>query len=293
MSANATWLATGLARAWAGEAIEIEQSSPARWTWALVNGATHRMEVQLEDRWVLFREPAHPHAAPPTPEALWAVLRQNAGLPAHARRTLRPSKQPGLCAELLLTDAPAMEPRLREVLAAMQVAWACRPSWPVADLSTEDGGAHLERCCEEIGWGCVRRSSGRLTVALEAIPALQATLSPAASGSRVSVEVGDFSSSSEASRAAAAVLALESTSHVPMVRATTDEHGGRMGFEVMLAATPSPAELEAGLAALSLVAAAAVEPLQALQNDTLAGDYLAIRGWPATKQEQATERKHI
>jgi hypothetical protein len=107
---------------------------------------------------------------------------------------------------------------------------------------------------------------------------------------RLEVDVADLSPHPAVSRMAAAVLAMETSGRIRMVRATTDEGRGRMGFSACLAEAPLAEELAAGFGGLSAAVAASTETLAALQNEDLAGDYLAVRGWSARKQNQKRER---
>lgn len=290
MSAAVTSLAGCVERGASGAAIQLDRKSATRWSWAMSNGASHQLELQLEDNWLLFIERPDASSLPNSSETRWAALRQNAASPTEIKIAATPTKRLTLRSELLLADEADVERRVRGVIEAFQMTWDDR--LPAMSEATGDWTFEVGRRCEESGWPCVLRSTGRLTVALETAPVLQATLVPAGRGVRLSVEAADFSASPAICRSAAAVLALEISGRIRMVRATTDESRMRIRFETLFAALPNADELAAGFSGLSAAVALAAEALGALHNENVARDYLAVRGWSAVIHNQQPERKN-
>jgi hypothetical protein len=281
-------MAEAVERGASGAAIQLDRKSAARWSWEMSNGASHNLELQLEDNWLLFIERPDASFLPISAETLWAALRQNAASLTEIKIAVTPMKRLSLRSEILLPDEVDAEQRVRGVIEAFQMTWDGQLPPPPA--AADDWATEVERRCEESGWSCVRRSSGRLTVALATTPAMQATVSPAGSGLRLGVEVADFSAAPAVCRAAAAALALETSGRIRMVRVATDESQTRIQFEICFVNIPSAEELAAGYSGLSAAVALAADALGALQNEDLARDYLTIRGWPAAIQNQQPER---
>lgn len=273
------------------EAARLARTSSGRWSLELTNGASHRLEVQLDGDWLQFTSRGEVSAGATATEALWRAVNRNAGLPAGIKLALSPARLLALRSDLLLADELDVEERVRGVVEAFQRVGRDDPR-PAAER-TREGLGDLERLCEETGWRSVRRSSGRLTVALEVTPAMQATVTPEGSGVRLCVEVADLCACSSLCRMAAAALALEITSAIRLVRASADADSAKMLFEVLWPEIPAVAELDAGFSSLSAAGRAAGESFSALQNENLASDYVFVRGWSAgvskPNQEQTTK----
>ena len=166
----------------------------------------------------------------------------------------------------------------------VQISWEERiPATPDA---TEVWATEVQRRCEESGWSCVRRHSGRLTVALETRPALHVTLTPAAYGLRLVLELADFSALPGICRAAADALIGDVVAHLPILEPLTNDPKAKIGFQTTFTEMPESESLAASFAAQSTAASLSAEAIEALQNETLARDYLAIRGHSAESQKQ-------
>jgi hypothetical protein len=289
MSASIATLANGIERAASGAAMLLDRLSATRWSGAMSNGAPHRLEMQLDQDWLLVREEPGANPAPVSAETLQDALRQNTTAPTEIKLALSPAKHLTLRSEQWLADEADAEQRARGVLEAFRKVWD--GSLPAVTGVPEDWAADVERRCEESGWHCVRRSTGRLTVALETNLPLQAIVVPFGGGARISAEVADFSAAPAVSRTAAAVLALETSGRIRMVRAATDESGTQIRFETVFATLPTADQLTAAFCALSSAVTLTAEALGALPDENLARDYLAVRGWPADIQNPKPETK--
>jgi hypothetical protein len=136
----------------------------------------------------------------------------------------------------------------------------------------------LKRQCEDSGWPCVARTSGRLTVALEATPAIQAVVSLSGSGVRVIANLLECDPTALPCREAIARLLRDAGTVVQRVRAVTEEN---FGFEVTFPALPSPEELDDAFCCLSVACGLVGAELAALLDERAAQDFLLVRGWAA------------
>ncbi|MSU57208.1 MAG: hypothetical protein EXS35_03335 [Pedosphaera sp.] len=243
-------------RALRSESAKLERRSAVRWSLPMSSGARHPLIVQLDGEWLWFAAGHELATSPSMFGNLWAAVRKNAGLPAEIKLALTTGRTLELRADLLLTEELDVESRVCALVKTFQTVGrtgsgafsrivgdevtsrsgealltSC-PTTETAHTSQNDlrpapapageRATELENLCEESGWRCVRRSSGRLTVALEVTLALQATVTSVGGGVRVVAELADLSSFSSLSRTAAAALALEITNLTPFVRASAD-----------------------------------------------------------------------
>ena len=288
MNLLATSLVETVERGLQTDAARLTRVSGGRWSLEMANGASHRLEVQLDGDWLQFTSHADESANDIAPEMLWRAANRNAALPAGMRLALSPARRLELRSDLLLTDRGDGVNEVREAVAAFPRVWRNEPV-PAFKLPPDAAG-DLERRCDETGWSCTRRSSGRLTVALDVTPVVQATVTADGGGVRLDIEVMDLGASTMLCRTAAAALALEITSSFRLVRARVAPHPSQLFFEVQWPGMPTGAELDAGFGALSAAIRAAGESFPALQIENLARDYLVVRGWSAggSKTNQET-----
>jgi len=291
VTAHTTSLTEAVERGAAGPAIQLNRKSARRWSWTTNNGSRHELDLRLEENWLLLTEPADGGLLPTASESIWSALTKNAASPTEVRTVLVPPKRLLLRSEILLTDEAVAEQRVRGVLDAFQMTWGGQVS--VSQGLPNDWVVELEQRCEESGWDCVRRSSGRLTAALDTTPPQHATVTSNGNGVQLFVDIADYSTAPAACRVAAAMLALESSGQMRMVRAAVDENQSRLRFETVFQVMPSAEELAAGFSVLSVAVALTAESLAALQNEDLARDYLTIRGWSAAIENQQPERTNI
>lgn len=133
----------------------------------------------------------------------------------------------------------------------------------------------LKRQCEESGWPCVARVSGRLTVALEVSPAVQAVITQSGSGVRVFAGLMDFDDGLAVCREAVELLFRDASNVVNRVRAVTEKN---FGFEVNFPSLPSSGELDDAFCCLSVVCGLVGAELPALLDEQAAQDFLIVRG---------------
>jgi hypothetical protein len=256
----------------------------ALWTVELRPGATGQLEARLEDGWLLITERPEAAAPPIAPEALWPVLVQNAAAPPGCKILLTPARSALFRSERWLGSDFDFAQRVAAVIQAFRAAKA-GPKAPLPPPAEEATPA-LENLCTEAGWVATRRSSGRLTVTLPTSATHQAAVAALGQGARVWLPVLDCGSLPAGSRPAAAAIALQTSAALPLVRAAAEAEQSGIRFEAVFGALPEAGELTMALGALSAAAEATGETFLALQDETLARDFLVIRGWSANVNQQ-------
>ncbi len=136
----------------------------------------------------------------------------------------------------------------------------------------------LKQLCEQSGWPAVARASGRLTVALEATPAVQAVVAKTDSGVRVFADLLNADSAAATCREAVATLLNSAAAAVRRVQVVTGKH---LGFEVSFPALPDPEELDDTFCCLSVACGLVGAELPALLDEHASQDFLLVRGSPA------------
>ncbi|MCL4180049.1 MAG: hypothetical protein KJ072_20165 [Verrucomicrobia bacterium] len=141
-------------------------------------------------------------------------------------------------------------------------------------LTPED----LVRCCQDSGWAYTERVTGRLTVALETEPLRHAELVAQGESIFARVELADYGRCGAPSRQAAAALLHAAATVVRRVRASVvEEVGGAVWLRFEAECGPVADALGISLESLSVVVAMVAPELAALENETIARDYLAVR----------------
>jgi hypothetical protein len=136
----------------------------------------------------------------------------------------------------------------------------------------------LSRQCEQSGWPCVARTSGRMTVALEVTPVVQAVVALSGTGVRVFADLLESDAAAGTSREAIMTLLRDTVAAVRRVQVVAGKH---LGFEVNFPALPSPEELDDAFCCLSVACRLASTELPALLDEQAAQDFLLVRGVPA------------
>lgn len=277
----------GIERGLRSRAAKLSRPTNASWSLQYANGERHRLDVRHDEGWLRFTAGGNPPADSAAPGEHWPCLLANAALADGLRWTIDASRNLSLRADLPLLADVAIEDQVRGVVRGFERMWKKQTS--AGNSAPAEDASPCEALFEEAGWPCVRRASGRVTVALDLNPPVQATVATVGGGLRVGAEVADLTGYSLASRRAVAALALELTSQFYLVRASADAPSAKLCFEVGWPTRPDAAELHAGLAALSAARRAAGESCAALAHEQLAQDYLTVRGWTAatstTKQQ--------
>ncbi len=146
-------------------------------------------------------------------------------------------------------------------------------SKPAARLTAEG----LARCCQESGWNCHQRSTGRITVALETEPPRHAELVAHDHGIHASVVLANCGRCGPASRRAATALLEAAAAETGQVSAAVHSEAGSFWLRAQAECAPTPEALDAALTRLAVVSAQVTRELAVLEDETIARDYLAIR----------------
>ena len=243
-----------------GCASKVERSAPSRWRACMVNGSTTWLDVRLVDTtWLVMESPATRKGRSPAP---WGLLRRNQQLPAGLKfvRTESP-RRARLRAELVLeSDLATLSERVREACEscrdAMEATRSSVRGTPDLEGEEVNEGVDLAGLCEEAGWPCYERSSGRVAVPLEVRDGGgQALVAPRGrNGLIVTAEIHEGPRPGKTARRALACLLLRATSLVRLVRAYADpgENGVSVGLEVCLSTRRDASSLSGALSALSV-----------------------------------------
>jgi len=264
----------------------VEQRA-SRWR---IGAGSADIDVRAAGAWLLFDSAFHHDSAPVK------LLRRNATMPGPAKFVLTPESQARVRAELILdedADSAGMIVEIRDGFAAALAGkeLVTRPAEP------EGNTENLKRLCEETGWTFIERADGSLSVTLETGGGLhQASVTPCGAGVRISAAFGTCDSPADSVRQAIAVLLLTTGGMVRLVKPAVTEQDWefRPDFSVAFAAVPPAEGLAAAFSALSVACRRCGEEEHALHDETVARQYLAIRGWShliTLDQQEERERK--
>jgi len=259
------------------------------WKCSFPNGQAHPLTARLtSDGWllldsVLYEDPSLEMAGP--------CLELNCHLGGVGKLAFAPGKRSlHLRAEIPLDDGIDVPARLRETLEGFNASLRCfreRGSDPKPNPSLSAPLAappvDLASLCAELGWPFVERA-GVLSVNLETERAAYKAVVQIEEKRfvRVAVELAPCAAWSAPSRQALAVLLLAACGMVRLARAVVYESSGAetAGFEVRFTGTPSADELKHALASLSVACCLCALEAKAMEDESLASAYLAVRGWP-------------
>jgi len=272
-----------------------KQRGPGRWTASLHNGRPIQVSAACDDDWLLLA------AQPQGRENAWrkdtadlpGLLAWNSRLPGGGRWAVAPGERAAhLRADIRLSSAVDLASRVRDTCDAFLAAARMAEGEDVPQENSADGviaqadhpagTADLGRLCIAAGWEHRERSSGTVAVSLEAATGFyQATVEERASGLvSASVAMATREGLPVRCRQARALLLLQATAVVRMVRAAEAGNGRTVErLEVTFMGIPAPAELQDALAALSVACRLCGEEARALEDESLAGEFLQIHGW--------------
>jgi len=272
------------------------QRGPGRWTACLHNGHLIQVSAACDDDWLLLaaRPQGRKDGGRKDAADLTGLLAWNARLPGGGRWAVAPGERAAhLRADIRLSSAIGLAGLVRDAcdtfLAAARMAEGEDvPQENSADGATVQGNRHVGtadfgRLCSAAGWENRERSGGAVAVSLEA-PAgfYQAIVEERSPGMvAASVAMATREGLPVRCRQARALLLLQATAVVRMVRAAAEAGDGRTAerLEVAFMGIPAPAELQDALAALSVACRLCGEEARALEDEALAVEYLRIQGW--------------
>jgi hypothetical protein len=219
-------------------------------------------------------------------------LRRNAKLPGGAKFGLAgAARRVALTAELPLDADLDLESRVAETCRALtqHEAWerisrALDPSaLDAARAASSDDAGELHQLVEQSGWPFRERAPGHLVLRLEVGDgSQQASLARRADhGYRLWTNLDVPEDLPPRARLAVELVLLAACRLVRMVRAASTFEGGGSAtvWEMVWSARPAPVELKHALAAMSVAYRITADEVQALGDEQLANDYLALRGW--------------
>jgi hypothetical protein len=272
-------------------AASVIPEGPARWRCVLPNGSPLSIAVCLDEGWLVFQAPL---PLPGSKRDPWRLLQLNAALRSPCRfANAAQDAAPQLRAELVLDRGDELLRRVAEVGKCLHAgvellvhaSAAAAPPRDAGCVEREHAGARardLARICAEAEWPFTERAaSGELAVELE-VPGgcSPALLAPqGAAGARATVELARADGWSTQSQRATGVFLLSLSAAVRLVRPVVRTNGiESVGLEADWASTPAPAELARTFEALSVAARLSGRAVPALQDPTVALQYLEIRG---------------
>lgn len=256
-------------------ASELRQVSPNRWEIELPGRRDAIVNAAIDDDWLAFNTESLWRAS------YWDLALDNARLDGGLKYALASDGETlRLRADIHLNADADIARRIRVVLEGL-----AEKRRPTGRGSSKPASAmpDLSALCEEAEWPFTARSGGRLAVELEARKAFfQAIIEPLPNGTALArAELAAWESLSEDCRKAVGGLLLSASEIVRMARGLATEEDGRItaAFEVAFPDRPSAQELRLALSALSVAARTCGREVKALGNETVAAQYLAVRGW--------------
>ncbi len=281
----------------AQSARDVEPLGRGRWRVDLTNGKPFTALARLEDGWLLLE------AGPALPDPAgreWEYLLLNGTFRGGSRLTLPPDGG----ALLLRAEVPAWEDgwvtRVGEACRSLEAAFGRVVSRKPARVGDGEAAGDVEpgrggeapglpQALSEAGWACAEGTGKDVAVPLDVPGALyRAAVEPRAGGEvRIGVEVAAAGTLAPAARRALGRLLLVGTGLVRLVRAaaTTNGAGGTARLEVEFPSSPSAAELDLALEALSIACRSFGREARALAREDVASAYLELG---AREQETGT-----
>ena len=272
-------------------ATSVKLAGNRHWEFTLANGKPLGVTARLSEEWLVLDALVSERI---TRGAWWDLLRLNAGIRGLSRFAL--AKQVRLRADIPLTDeddASALTTRLLETCAGLKAAFGSLRGEKPGDQSAttrdrfekpgEQQVDELRRRCSETSWRFIERSAGKLMIDLDVRSGFyQATVEHREAGVAVSVEILQPNVLSETCRQALALLLLATGAQVKLARPSVEENENRIDvrFEVRFDSPPTANELEHAFSGLSVACEIAAREAHALQDDSIARDYLALRHAP-------------
>src|SRR5262249_11169728 len=265
-----------------------------RWKFGLdFGGGTLQATAQLDEDWLLLAAPLRDLRKEESPaQRVEELLRLNAGLLGGAKFTLdagRPVAR--LAAEIPLGEDIDLASRI--LLACVGFERAAARFYRVeaedqassnpedaAGVRPTDTSCDLARLCREAGWAFTERAAG-VAVTLDVPHGFyQALLRGGAEGVSAAVELTAHETIPSPCRQALGVFLLGASGAFRFARAAVGDGGGLAArLEVVLDGSPTATELAHALSALSVACRLCAREVRALEDEGVAREFLAVRGW--------------
>ena len=282
-----------------GAASDVAYEGNGTWRLSIVNGAAVPARARVLDGWFELRAALPAWALSRHDDLSW--LRINARLDGSVRVAhLLGNRVPYLMADTRIAHEPDRDDRVMS--ACIDLSGALH----AVENSHEDMAyfqaqaprtavAEIERACADFGWPCTVGTDG--TVRLDIVTragALAARLESSPAGAaRAVVELIDMADQPVVSRRAVAALLMALSGSVRSVKAVVRERDG-----ATVAALVSPLEgpidrsLDRALSALAVACHVSGREVQALRDERLAAEYLALRDAAPQHDSYTTEEEH-
>jgi hypothetical protein len=272
----------------------LEPGGACRWAFDAAGDGSLPARAWVEGQWLRFRI-ALDGGGPEIMDAnrLQQMLQANADLEGGVKFGLASGPGQGLlAAEVLLSDDPAdLDGRVRRVCAGLRQGAALYYSnfslaAPSSHSPPAPGDIDLPGLCSAAGWRPVERPGGQAAVALD-VPGvfLQALIAPRKQGGlAVQVALENAEGVPSVCRRALHVLLLSACRTVRMARALAGNRDEEADYrwEVVLDDAPGASALGHALAALSVACRLSAREVTAFYDETIARNYLAVRGWSSS-----------
>lgn len=270
----------------------VRRVSATSWSLALSNGAALPASASLDDGWVSIGLGLGRENATDGTDDLHKALRLGSSIPGRGRAVIAPgTRHVSLLAEFPVRKNVDLARRVVNTCAELErAADLLRGSEKTEALPGDAPRAKREvdipGLCEQAGWPCTVRSSGRQTVDLEATGGFfQAeihTYGP--SGLIARARLADWESLEPLCRDAVDVFLLSASGRMKAVRPSVRESDGRITafLEVAVPEEPQAGDMNDALGILSVACSVCGREAACLADEFVAGLYLAARGWDQT-----------
>ena len=265
---------------------------PRQWNQILPGEAGGRVQVRIEERWIVLQASVRCHAK----TSLWRLLRLNSTLPGLPKIVLSSGWiEPVLRMEIPLDDESKVDERVerdlagfKKAMAAVSPAGADGGSFSEPEASSSrihpGGGCDLQALCRDAGWSATPRDDASMAVGLEArregVGYRARVAAHGQGGVRVSVPLVDSDAFSKASRSALGIFMLRASGSLRLARASVEKSDQRwvLALEACFPVAPDPSELNHVFSALSVACGNCGPESAALVGKDAAGRYLQSRG---------------
>ncbi len=271
--------------------IIVSHSADAFWEMTLRNASASTIHVRLIEDWLQIDAKI---GSPVRNSNIWSMLRWNGLLEGAAKFALNISDgSMAVQAEIPLDREAAVAPDLDATLSGFERASilvhddsGCEAniqSRAVSIPSRQKPPLVVHELLADAAWSYVERPGGIFVVDLESKGDFrQALIEVRADGSlRASVELARWESQVPVSCNALALLLLMASGAIRMVRPMVENRGNEIDarFEIRLSSNANSALLGRGLAALSVACRHCGREAVILNNERIAEQYLAVRGF--------------
>jgi hypothetical protein len=269
------------------EALGVSASPVVRlrageWRFPMVNGKSGPVHGRLDEGWLELRVPIHPsHESSP-----WSLLRIGSHLHGPAKIAMRSGgRAPDLRADLSLDGDVDLEARVAAACSGLAAGLGLidgqKTAAPAAGTSGA-AGRDLGALLQEAGWSYTDRDGGARIVDLEAPrgPYRAEVTDRKGLGVRLAAPLAHAGTLSHPSQEAIGLLLLTASARLRLARGAvlSAQRGLNLQLEVVFPRTPSAAEIDHALAALSVGCANFGPETEALMEKDLAVNYLLARG---------------